>query len=142
MGERWGCLIVDRPSRFVVAHAAGPRVADLAARAARQVHRRTNGRPVAWCGDGWQPYARIIGRLYRRPVRTGKRGRPPLRVPPGVRLTQAIKRRDRRGRLRRGEARGGLGAPPAQAHPVHVERVNRELRDRPKFLTPRTHTLA
>lgn len=142
MGERWGCLIVDRPSRFVVAHAAGPRVADLAARAARQVHRRTNGRPVAWCGDGWQPYARIIGRLYRRPVRTGKRGRPPLRVPPGVRLTQAIKRRDRRGRLRRVEVRAALGAPLAQPHPVHVERLNGVLRDRLNCLTRRTHAFA
>ena len=142
MGERWGCLIVDRPSRFVAAHATGPRAGDLAERAARRVHGRTGGRPLAWVGDGWQPYRRVIERTYRRPVRTGKRGRPPLRVPAGVRLTQAVKRRDRRGRLVRVEVRAGLGAPVAQPHPVHVERRNGVLRDRLNCLTRKTHAFA
>jgi IS1 family transposase len=142
VGERWGCLIVDRPSRFVVAHATGPRAGELAERAIGVAYRRSGGRPVAWCGDGWQPYRRIIERLYRRPVRTGKRGRPPLRVPAGVRLTQAIKRRDRRGRLVRVEVRASLGAPLAQPHPVHVERTNGALRDRLNCLTRKTHAFA
>ena len=142
MGERWGCLIVDRPSRFVAAHAAGPRASGLAERAIRLAHARSGGRPVAWCGDGWQPYRRLVARLYRRPVRTGKRGRPPLRVPAGVRLTQAVKRRDRRGRLVRVEVRAAIGPPLAQPHPVHVERTNGVLRDRLNCLTRRTHAFA
>lgn len=105
-------------------------------------HARSGGRPVTWCGDGWQPYAEIIRRLYRRPVRTGKRGRPPLRVPPGVRLTQAIKRRDRRGRLQRVAVRASIGPPLAQPHPVHVERLNGVLRDRLNCLTRKTHAFA
>jgi IS1 family transposase len=142
VGERWGCLIVDRPSRFVAAHATGPRVGELAERAVRQVHARSAGRPLTWVGDGWQPYRRTIERVYRRPVRTGQRGRPPLRVPAGVRLTQAIKRRDRRGRVRRVEVRASLGAPVAQPHPVHVERRNGVLRDRLNCLTRKTHAFA
>ena len=142
MGERWGCLIVDRPTRFVAAVATGPRVGDLAARAIRLAHRRSHGRPLAWCGDGWQPYAAIIRRLYRRPVRTGKRGRPPLRVPAGVRLTQAVKRRDRRGRLQAVAVRPTIGPALAQPHPVHVERLNGVLRDRLNCLTRKTHAFA
>ena len=142
MGERWGCLIVDRPTRFVAALATGPRVGDLAERAIRLAHARSHGRPVAWCGDGWQPYATLIRRLYRRPVRTGKRGRPPLRVAAGVRLTQAIKRRDRRGRLLRVETRASIGPVLARPHPVHVERLNGVLRDRLNCLTRKTHAFA
>jgi len=142
VGERWGCLIVDRASRFVAAHAAGPRVGDLAAVAIGRVHARSGGRPLAWVGDGWQPYRRLIERAYRRPVRTGRRGRPPLRVPAGVRLTQAVKRRDGRGRLRGVEVRAALGAPVAQPHPVHVERRNGVLRDRLACLTRKTHAFA
>lgn len=142
MGERWGCLIVDRPSRFVAAHATGPRVGELAATAVRQVHARTGGGALTWVGDGWQPYRRVIERAYRRPIRTGKRGRPPLRVPTGVRLTQSIKRRDRRGRLIRVEVRASLGAPASQPHPVQVERRNGVLRDRLNCLTRKTHAFA
>lgn len=142
MGERWGCLIVDRPSRFVAAHATGPRAGDLAERAIRVAHRRSGGRPLAWCADGWQPYAALINRRYRRPVRTGRRGRPPLRVPPGVRLTQAVKRRGRRGRLTGVEVRATIGPALAQPHPVHVERLNGVLRDRLNCLTRRTHAFA
>lgn len=142
MGERWGCPIVDRPSRFVAAHATGPRVGDLAATAVRRVHARAGGRPPAWVGDGWQPYRRVIARVYRRPVYSGKRGRPPLRVPAGVRLTQTIKRRDRRGRLLGVEVRAALGAAVPQPHPVQVERRNGGLRDRLNRLTRKTHAFA
>jgi IS1 family transposase len=142
VGERWGCLIVDRPSRFVAAHATGPRVGELAERAVRLVHARTGGRPLTWVGDGWQPYRRVLTQASRRPVRTGQRGRPPLRVPAGLRLTQTIKRRDGRGRLRGVAVRATLGAPVAQPHPGHVERQNGVLRDRLACLTGKTHAFA
>ena len=142
MGERWGCLIVDRPTRFVAAHAAGARAGDLAEAAIRRVRDRSGGRPLAWVGDGWQPYRRLIERVYRRPVRTGKRGRPPLRTPEGVRLTQAVKRRDGRGRLVAVAVRPTIGPALAQPHPVHVERLNGVLRDRLNCLTRKTHAFA
>jgi IS1 family transposase len=142
VGERWGCLIVDRPTRCVAAHATGPRVGGLAARAIDLAHRRSGGRPIAWCGDGWQPYADLIRRRYRVPVRTGRRGRPPLRVPPGGRLTQTITRRGARGRLTGVAVRATIGPPLAQPYPVHVERLNGVRRDRLTCLTRKTHAFA
>jgi hypothetical protein len=110
--------------------------------AVRQAHTRSAGQPVAWCSDGWGPYPTVIARTYRRPVRTGKPGRPPLRVPDGVALSQTIKRRDQRGRLVRVEARATIGAPVAQPVPVHGERLNGVLRDRLACLTRQTHAFA
>lgn len=75
-------------------------------------------------------------------MRTGKRGRPPLRVPAGVRLTQAVERRDRRGRLRGVAVRPALGAPLAQPHPVQAERRDGALRDRLNCPTRKTHAFA
>ena len=123
-GDRWGGLIVDRASRCVVAHATGPRDGALLTAAVPQAHARAAGQPVAWCSDGWGPSPRVITRAYRRPVRTGQRGRPPLRVPDGVALPQTAKRRDERGRLVRVETRATRGAPVAQPVPVHGERRN------------------
>ena len=126
----------------MVAHATGPRDEALLTAAVQQAHARSAGRPVAWCSDGWGPYRRVIARTYRRPVRTGKRGRPPLRVPDGVALTQAVKCRDQRGRLLRVETRATLGPPVAQPVPVHSERLNGVLRDRLACLTRKTHAFA
>ncbi len=108
----------------------------------QQAHARSAGQPVGWCSDGWGPYPTVIARTYRRPVRTGKRGRPPLRVPDGVALTQTVKRRDQRGRLLRVETRVVIGAPVAQPVPVHSERLNGVLRDRLACLTRKTHAFA
>jgi hypothetical protein len=126
----------------VVAHATGRREAALAEAAIRRAHARTAGRPFAWCSDGWEFYPPAIARVYRRPVRTGRRGRPPLRVPAGVALTQTIKHRDERGRLLSVETRATIGAPVPEPTPVHVERLNGVLRDRLNCLTRKTHAFA
>ena len=84
----------------IVAHASsGRRDQNLVDEAIRKVHARSGGQPVAWYSDSWQAYTEAIRRAYRRPVRTGRVGRPPLRVPEGLSLTQTIKHRDERGRL-------------------------------------------
>jgi hypothetical protein len=70
-GERWGLVIQDRRSRFVVAHASGRREEALAAEAIQKAHARSQGRPVGWCSDGWRAYPKAITRAYREPVRTG-----------------------------------------------------------------------
>jgi hypothetical protein len=62
-----------------------------AAEAIQKAHTRSRGQPVSWCSDGWRAYPKAITRAYRRPLRTGRRGRPPLRVPEGLSLTQTIK---------------------------------------------------
>jgi hypothetical protein len=125
-----------------VAHASGRRDEVLAEAAIRQAYARTAGRPLAWCSDGWQSYPTVLTRTYRRPVRTGRRGRPPRRVPDGLALTQTIKHCDEHGRLLSVERRATLGEPVAQPTPVHVERLNGVLRDRLACLTRKTHAFA
>ncbi len=137
-------MIQDRESRFVVAHASGRRREEtLASEAIRKAHARSQGQPVPWCGDGWRAYPKAITHAYRRAVRTGRRGRPPLRVPEGLSLTQTIKHRDERGRLLSVEIRASIGAAEAeQPVPVHIERLNGVLRDRLACLTRKTHAFA
>ncbi len=141
-------MIQDRQSRFVVAHASGRlgREEALAAEAITKAHARSRGRPASWCSDGWRAYPKAITRAYRRPVRTGRRGRPPLRVPEGVSLTQTIKHRDEHGRPLGVEVRPTIGAAAAEVQrqpvPVHIERLNGVLRDRLACLTRKTHAFA
>lgn len=133
-------MIQDRESRFVVSHASGRREEALVAEAVRKAHARSRGQPVSWCSDGWRAYPKAIRRAYRKPVRTGRRGRPPLVVPEGVSLTQTIKHRDEHGRLLNVEIRATIGATEVeQPVPVHIERFNGVLRDRLACLTRKTH---
>ena len=54
-------MSIDRPSRFVVAWASGPRTAALAERVVRSTRARTAGQAgSAWISDGWEPYAETI----------------------------------------------------------------------------------
>jgi IS1 family transposase len=126
----------------VVAHRSGPHDEALAECAVRQTQSRSAGQTVVWCSDGWRPYPAVIARVYRQPVRTGRRGRPALRVPDGVGLTQTIKHRDVHGRLLRVETRTTFGAPVDQPALVHVERRNGVCRDRLNALTRKTHAFA
>src|SRR5204863_9604353 len=87
-------------------------------------------------------YGGIMGRAYRKPVLTGKRGRPRLVVQEGVTLTQTVKHRDEHGRLLSVEIRAALGALIEPAGTVHVERLNGALRDRLNALTRKTHAFA
>ncbi len=47
-GERWGCLVQDRDSRFVVACATGPLSEDLIEQAVTSTVQRTHQRPLSW----------------------------------------------------------------------------------------------
>lgn len=85
VGPRWGCLTMDRPTRFVVAWAFAPSEDEAAPAVVRRTRERTEGRRgVPWIGDGRAVYRREVRRVYHDPVRTGKRGRPPLKPTPGV----------------------------------------------------------
>jgi hypothetical protein len=141
-GERWGCLVQDRPSRFIAACATGCLGDELVERAVTLTVARTQGRPLNWCSDGWRGYAAILTRAYRQPVRSGQPGRPPLVVPPDVRLTQTIKHRDEHGKLLSIEIRAALGEVIPEPATVHIERVNGALRDRLNALTRKTHAFA
>ncbi|HEY6411313.1 MAG TPA: hypothetical protein VIY29_27960 [Ktedonobacteraceae bacterium] len=132
----------DRPSRFIAACATGRIGDDLVERAVTLTVARTQGRALSWCSDGWRGYAAILRRAYRQPVRSGQRGRPPLVVPPDVRLTQTIKHRDEHGKLLSVEIHAALGELVSEPGTVHIERVNGTLRDRLNALTRKTHAFA
>ena len=133
---------IDRASRFVVASASGPREEELAARGFTQTQHRSAGQALPWWSDGWRLSPEQLRRTDREPVRTGRRGRPPLRLPEAISLTQTIKHRDERGRLLPVETRPTFGAPVAQPALVQVERRNGVCRDRLNALTRKTHALA
>jgi transposase-like protein len=54
------------------------------------------GLAVLVCVDGLAGYATAIRRAFRVPIRTGRRGRPRLVLPPGVLIGQVVKRYARR----------------------------------------------
>jgi hypothetical protein len=134
--------VQDRGSRFVLAWASGPVGEDLIEQAVTIAVERTHQRELHWCSDGWHGYGSILERAYRKPVLTGKRGRPRLVVPPTLSLTQTVKHRDEHGRLLWVETRATLGATMQPAGTVHVERLNGALRDRLGALTRKTHAFA
>ena len=141
-GERGGCLVQDRQSRFVVACATGPLGEDLIEQAVTITVQRTHQRELHWWSSGWQGYGSILERAYRKRVLTGKRGRPPLVVPETVSLTQTVKHRNEHGHLLWVETRAALGVLSEPAGTVHVERLNGALRDRLNALTRKTHAFA
>jgi hypothetical protein len=126
----------------VIACATGPLGEDLIEQAVTTTVQRTHRRPLSWWSSGWHGYRSILVRAYRKPMRTGKRGRPPLVVPKTITLTQTVKHRDEHGRLLSVEIRTALGAALEPAGTVHVERLNGTLRDRLNALTRKTHAFA
>src|SRR2546421_6002645 len=140
--ERGGCLVQDRQSRFVVACATGPLSEDLIEQAVTITVQRTHQRELHWFSDGWHGYQNILARAYRKPVLTGKRGRPRWVVPETVTLTKTVKHRDEHGRLLSVETRAALGAAMEPTGTVHVERLNGALRERLNALTRKTHAFA
>jgi len=126
----------------VIACATGPLSEDLIEQAVTTTVARTHQRPLSWFSDGWRGYRSILMQAYRKPVRTGKRGRPPWVIPATVTLTQTVKHRDEHGRLLSVEILAALGVGMEPAGTVHVERLNGALRDRLNALTRKTHAFA
>jgi hypothetical protein len=128
---------------MVVAHASShDHNTALLTAAITQAKARTGGRPFAWCADGWRDYGLILTRAYRQAVRDGRLGRPPLRVPAGLALTQRIKHADPHGRLLSIEVKATIGARVTPPGTTKVERLNGVLRDRLNAFTRKTHAFA
>lgn len=66
---------------------------------------------MQWISDGKAVYRREVRRVYREPKRTGRRGRPQLELTLGVKLTQAVKQREK-GRVARVMVRPVIGEAP------------------------------
>lgn len=135
-------MSVDRPSRFVVAWAAGPRTAALAECVVQTTrHRTAQQAGVPWISDSWDAYPEAITDVYCDPTPGEIHGWRILHRTPGVGLTQAVKHRHGR-RLTRVEVRAPIGPAAAQPYTVHIERCNGVLRDRLACLTRTTHAFA
>jgi transposase-like protein len=110
--------------------------------------------PILWAVDGFAAWTTAIVRVFRDPVRTGKRGRPPLAVWRELhivqvvkqyrgRRVQAVERRVAHGCLRCAEAimqasQVGLGA----INTAYIERLNATFRTWLPALTRRSRTPA
>ena len=128
---------------MVVAHASGhDHDTRLTSAAVAQAQARTDGRPFAWCGDGWRDYGPVLTKAYRRTVREGRLGRPRKRVPDELALTQRIKHCDSKGRLLSIAIKATIGTLVAPPGTTRVERLNGVLRDRLNAFTRKTHAFA
>ncbi len=126
----------------MVAWSFGASEEEAAPRVVEQTRTRTQERRgIAWISDGKRVYAQQIRRVYRDPLRTGRRGRPRLVPTPGVALVQAVKHRQGR-RVVEVEVRTVLGEAPKAPYAVCEERLNGVLRDRLNCLTRKTHGFA
>jgi hypothetical protein len=134
--------VLDRASRFVVAHTSGPYDETLVTSAIIRTYRRTAGRAFAWYADGFHGYGFVLRRLYRFLLHTGTPGRPPWALPPDLALTQTIKQRDARGRIVHIEHRATIGELLPRPGTMQVERFNGVLRDHLNCLTRKTHAFA
>ena len=136
-------MSVERPSRFVVAWASGPRddtLADVIVTATRD--RTGASAAITYVTDGWEAYETAVKRAYwEREAYAANPNWAILKPTDRVRLTQAIKHRKGR-RLARVEGSATIGAPAALPYPVHIERFNGVLRDRLGCLTRKTHAFA
>jgi hypothetical protein len=107
------------------------------------------------CTDGLAAYPKQALKVLRKPLRTGKRGRPRLLLPDGVMVAQAVKRYARRrvvGVLRRivrgAEAEVGeqlsftQGATTAVINTAYIERLQATFRSRLAPLVRRTRAAA
>jgi transposase-like protein len=113
----------------------------------------TPGRTLLICVDGLASYVTAFGRAFREKVHTGRRGRPPYRLPGGVLLGQVVKNHSGRrlvgvvrrvvwgrlGQIKRALRRTGTGQ---QINTSYIERLNATFRSRLASLVRRGRGLA
>jgi transposase-like protein len=154
VGRRvWMALALAVPSRLWLGGVISPQ-RDLALITALIQMVRSCARSLAIlvCVDGLASYVTAVLRVFRQPVRTGRRGRPRLVLAPGVLLGQVVKRYVRRRvvsveqRVVRGTAQaiaarlaagGGTGINTA-----YIERLNATFRSALAPLVRRGRALA
>jgi hypothetical protein len=136
----WGTISWDRDTALVE-----PVIAQV--RAAAQI-----GKPILFAVDGFKAYVGCIRKVFRDPQRTGKRGRPPLKVWDNLHIVQVVKQRvgRRLTSITRRVAYGSLEAAEAimratqvelgRINTAYIERLNATLRTWMPALVRRTRT--
>jgi transposase-like protein len=154
-GRCWLAMALAVPSRLWLGGVVSPvrdlrliqRLVDLVRLAWRP------GRTLLICVDGLASYVTAFRRAFREKASTGRRGRPPYRLPRGVLLGQVIKKHSGRrlvevvrhavwgsdGRIGRVLKRTGTGQ---QINTSYIERINATFRSRLASLVRRGRGLA
>ena len=119
----------------------------------QQVRACASSLAILVCVDGLASYVTAFQRVFREPVRTGRRGRPPLLVEPGLLMGQVVKRYAQRRvistsqRVVRGtaEAIGAVLEATATGtgiHTAYIERLNATFRSHLAPLVRRGRAIA
>jgi transposase-like protein/transposase len=154
-GRCWLAMAIAVPDRLWLGGVVSPirdrhliqRVIDLVRLA------WTPGRTLLICVDGLASYVTACWHAFREKVDTGRRGRPPYRLPRGLLPGQVVKRHSGRrlvevirrgvwgslGRINRRLKRTGTGR---QSHTSYIERLNATFRSRLASVVRRGRGLA
>jgi transposase-like protein len=155
VGQRvWQAMALAVPSRLWLGGVISPhrdraRITALV----QQVRACAASLAILVCVDGLASYVTASRRVFRAPVRTGRRGRPPLVVEPGLLIGQVVKRSAQRRvistsqRLVRGTAEALAGVLEATAtgagiQTASIERLNATFRSHPAPLVRRGRAIA
>lgn len=136
----WLAMALAVPSRLWLGGVISPhRDGVLITRLVRLVRAAARHLDILVCVDGLASYVTACLRVFRDPVRTGRRGRPRLVVAPGLRLGQVVKRYAKRRvtSVSQRAVRGTLAAIEAvltatgggtQINTAYIERLNATFR--------------
>lgn len=156
VGKRvWMALALAAPTRLWLGGVISPRRdGALITRLVEQVHAcARKGLSLLVCVDGLASYVTAFRKVFRYPVRTGRRGRPRLKEEPGLLLAQVVKSYHQR-RVREVSQRVVQGTREAvmallQAtgtgngiHTAYIERLNATFRAHLATLVRRGRALA
>jgi transposase-like protein len=155
VGRRvWLAMALAAPSRLWLGGVLSPqRDHGLIMALVRQVRACARALAILVCVDGLAAYVTAFLRVFREPVRTGRRGRPPLVVEPGLLIGQVVKHYAQRHvvsvsqRVVRGTAQAisavleatGTGA---SIHTSYIERLNATFRSHLAPLVRRGRAIA
>src|SRR6266566_5524401 len=94
VGQRvWQAMAMAAPSRLWLGGVLSPqRDTALITALVQQVRVCASSLTMLVCVDGLASYVTAFRGVFREPVRTGRRGRPPLLVEPGLLMGQVVKR--------------------------------------------------
>ena len=139
-GQLWQARALAAPSRLWLGGVLSPtRDRDLITALVRQVRAAASSPAILACVDGLSSYVTAFRTVFRRPERTGRRGRPRLVPEGGLLLGQVVKRYVRR-HVAAVEQRVVLGTAAAirtvlaatgtgtMIHTAYIERLNATFR--------------
>jgi transposase-like protein len=149
-GRSWVAMAMAVPSRLWLGGVVSPvRNVDLIQELVGMIRLAwLPGTALLICVDGLSSYVGAFWRAFREKVMTGKRGRPPYRLPEGIWLAQVVKsysgrklsdvvRRVVWGSLEQVTARLSATGTGAQINTSYIERLNATFRSMSSGLTRR-----